>query len=108
MPFTHESTVDEPQLPGIPGSEPVRVLSHINTDPLFGYLQPGKRPVDLIIDFLTRLWEYTMDQITRDTGAVAAFDTAESWLTVPAAWVVKGCKNLLASTSKTHAILSSD
>jgi hypothetical protein len=34
-------------------------------------LQLGKKPIDLIIDFLTCLWEYAKDQITRDIGAVA-------------------------------------
>ncbi|RXW12910.1 hypothetical protein EST38_g12944 [Candolleomyces aberdarensis] len=47
-------------------------------------IRPGKRPIDLIIDFLTRLW----NQITRDNGAVAAaaLNTVYVWLTVPAAW----------------------
>ncbi|KAJ2932475.1 hypothetical protein H1R20_g4596, partial [Candolleomyces eurysporus] len=50
-----ESAVDALRSPGIP---------------------PGKRPIDLIIDFLTRLWEYTKDQITRDIGAVTALSSA--------------------------------
>jgi hypothetical protein len=33
--------------------------------------QPGKRAIDLIIDFLSCLWEYAKEQITRDIGAVA-------------------------------------
>lgn len=33
--------------------------------------QFGKRAMDLIIDFLSCLWEYAKDQITRDIGAVA-------------------------------------
>jgi hypothetical protein len=35
----------------------------------YGYLRPGKRPTDLIIDFLTCLWEYAKGQI-RDIGTV--------------------------------------
>lgn len=54
------------------------------------------------------LWEYAKDQITREIGAVADLsvytllfyrnyslrrcpDSAEVWLTVPAAWDAKGC-----------------
>ena len=33
--------------------------------------QYGKLPVDLIIDFLSCVWEYTKEQISKDTGAVA-------------------------------------
>ncbi|PPR00589.1 hypothetical protein CVT26_009864 [Gymnopilus dilepis] len=51
----------------------------------------GKRPVDLIIDFLGCLWEYAKDQITKEIGAVADLNTADVWLTVPAAWDARGC-----------------
>lgn len=72
--------------------------------------QAGKRPIDLIIDFLSCLWEYAKDQITKEIGAVADLsegifvrldrtaltdhdykDTADVWLTVPAAWDARGC-----------------
>ena len=33
--------------------------------------QPGKRAIDLIIDFLSCLWDYAKQQITREIGAVA-------------------------------------
>lgn len=33
--------------------------------------QPGKKPIDLIVDFLTHLWEYAKQQITREIGSVA-------------------------------------
>lgn len=33
--------------------------------------QPGKRAIDLIIDFLAHMWEYAKEQITREIGAVA-------------------------------------
>ena len=33
--------------------------------------QPGKKAMDLIIDFLSCLWEYAKEQITREIGAVA-------------------------------------
>lgn len=73
--------------------------------------QPGKKALDLIIDFLSCLWEYAKEQITREIGAVADLskchpipcfdyradacinflDSADVWLTVPAAWDAKGC-----------------
>lgn len=72
--------------------------------------QPGKTAVDLIVDFLSCLWEHAKDQITREIGAVADLsvwfdvivviianrqlytDSADVWLTVPAAWDGKGCE----------------
>ena len=39
-------------------------------------LQPGKRAIDLIRDFLSCLWEYAKDQITREIGAVADLSRA--------------------------------
>jgi len=47
--------------------------------------------LDLIIDFLSCLWEYAKEQITREIGAVADLNSADVWLTVPAAWDAKGC-----------------
>ncbi|KIJ47170.1 hypothetical protein M422DRAFT_164320 [Sphaerobolus stellatus SS14] len=46
---------------------------------------------DLIVDFLSCLWDYARQQITREIGAVADLDSADVWLTVPAAWDAKGC-----------------
>lgn len=58
---------------------------------------------------MSSLWEYAKDQITRDIGAVADLsasihthfllflieslisDSADVWLTVPAAWDARGC-----------------
>ncbi|KAF9074482.1 actin-like ATPase domain-containing protein [Rhodocollybia butyracea] len=61
-------------------------------DPRLPQLPPGKRAFDLIVDFLSCLWEYAKEQITREIGAVADLDTANIWLTVPAAWDAKGCE----------------
>lgn len=33
--------------------------------------QPGKTAMDLIVDYLSCLYEYAREQITRETGAVA-------------------------------------
>ncbi|KAG8704387.1 hypothetical protein FRC08_002254 [Ceratobasidium sp. 394] len=60
-------------------------------DPRLPGLPPGKRPIDAIIDFLSCLWDYAKQQITREIGAVADLDSADVWLTVPAAWDAKGC-----------------
>ena len=40
--------------------------------------QPGKRAIDLIIDFLSCLWDYAKQQITREIGAVADLGTRPS------------------------------
>ncbi|KAG1839323.1 actin-like ATPase domain-containing protein [Suillus subalutaceus] len=53
--------------------------------------KPGKTAMDLIIDFLSCLWEYAKEQITRDIGAVADLNSADVLVTCPAAWDAKGC-----------------
>ncbi|RXW13640.1 hypothetical protein EST38_g12214 [Candolleomyces aberdarensis] len=66
---------------------------------------PAKRPIDLTIDFLTRLW----NQITRDIGAAAAaaLNTAEVWLTVPAAWFeIFTCFNLKDPCDSTVGLIN--
>jgi hypothetical protein len=70
--------------------EPQALRDESAIDPRLPTLPPGKRAVDLIIDFLSCLWEYAKDQITRDIGAVADLNSADVWLTVPAAWDAKG------------------
>ncbi|KAG2006050.1 hypothetical protein CC2G_002398 [Coprinopsis cinerea AmutBmut pab1-1] len=72
--------------------EPHALRDESTVDPRLPDIPPGKRALDLIIDFLTCLWEYAKDQITRDLGSVADLNTAEVWLTVPAAWDAKGCE----------------
>jgi len=37
------------------------------------------------------MWEYAKEQITREIGAVSDLDSADVWLTVPAAWDARGC-----------------
>ncbi|KAJ7036189.1 hypothetical protein C8F04DRAFT_1394417 [Mycena alexandri] len=54
-------------------------------------LPPGKKPTDLITDFLHCLWEYVREQITRDNVAIADLNSADVWVTVPAAWDTQGC-----------------
>ncbi|KDR79932.1 hypothetical protein GALMADRAFT_153665 [Galerina marginata CBS 339.88] len=71
--------------------EPKALRDESPIDPRLPALPPGKRAMDLIIDFLSCLWEYTKDQITREIGVVADLNTADVWLTVPAAWDAKGC-----------------
>ncbi|KAF8970592.1 hypothetical protein BDZ97DRAFT_1790034 [Flammula alnicola] len=72
--------------------EPQALRDESSIDPRLPALPAGKRAIDLIIDFLSCLWEYAKEQITRDIGAVADLNTADVWLTVPAAWDAKGCE----------------
>ncbi|EIW56662.1 actin-like ATPase domain-containing protein [Trametes versicolor FP-101664 SS1] len=72
--------------------EPHALRDETNVDPRLPALPPGKRAIDLIIDFLSCLWDYAKQQITREIGAVADLDSADVWLTVPAAWDATGCQ----------------
>ncbi|RXW13188.1 hypothetical protein EST38_g12665 [Candolleomyces aberdarensis] len=69
-----------------------RLLSQERSRLIFGHIQPGKRPIDLIFDFPTCLSEYTRYQITRDIGAVVPLNKAKVQLTAPAAWVARTCE----------------
>ncbi|KAJ7145829.1 hypothetical protein C8R44DRAFT_972814 [Mycena epipterygia] len=60
-------------------------------DPRLPELPPGKTATDLITEFLSCLWEYAREQITRDIGAIADLNSADVWVTVPAAWDARGC-----------------
>ncbi|KDQ16894.1 hypothetical protein BOTBODRAFT_106352 [Botryobasidium botryosum FD-172 SS1] len=71
--------------------EPQALRDDRAIDPRLPKLPPGKRAIDLIIDFLSNLWEYAKEQITREIGIVADLESADVWLTVPAAWDAKGC-----------------
>ncbi|KZP30051.1 actin-like ATPase domain-containing protein [Athelia psychrophila] len=71
--------------------EPHALRDESAIDPRLPQLPPGKKALDLIIDFLSCLWEYAKEQITREIGAVADLNSADVWLTVPAAWDAKGC-----------------
>ncbi|TDL26993.1 actin-like ATPase domain-containing protein [Rickenella mellea] len=72
--------------------EPHALRDESAIDPRLPHLPPGKKAIDLIIDFLSCLWEYAKEQITREIGAVADLESADVWLTVPAAWDAKGCE----------------
>ncbi|KAH8114842.1 actin-like ATPase domain-containing protein [Phellopilus nigrolimitatus] len=69
-----------------------RALREGHVDPRLPSLPPGKKAIDLIVDFLSCMWEYAKEEITRAIGAVADLDSADVWLTVPAAWDAKGCE----------------
>jgi hypothetical protein len=71
--------------------EPQALRDQSAIDPRLPQIPPGKKALDLIIDFLMCLWEYAKEQITREIGAVADLNSADVWLTVPAAWDAKGC-----------------
>ncbi|KAI5120632.1 hypothetical protein M0805_009392 [Coniferiporia weirii] len=69
-----------------------RALREGHVDPRLPSLPPGKEAIDLIIDFLSCMWEYAKEEITRAIGAIADLDSADVWVTVPAAWDAKGCE----------------
>ncbi|KAF8904785.1 hypothetical protein CPB84DRAFT_1677131 [Gymnopilus junonius] len=72
--------------------EPHALRDQSAIDPRLPAIPQGKQPIDLIIDFLSCLWEYAKDQITKEIGAIADLNTADVWLTVPAAWDARGCE----------------
>ncbi|KAF9508050.1 hypothetical protein BS47DRAFT_1373741 [Hydnum rufescens UP504] len=72
--------------------EPMALRSGEAVDPRLPKLPPGKRAIDLIIDFLACMWDYAKEQITREIGVVADLNAADVWLTVPAAWDARGCQ----------------
>ncbi|KAF8333258.1 actin-like ATPase domain-containing protein [Cantharellus anzutake] len=63
-------------------------------DPRLPKLPSGKKAVDLIIDFLTCLWDYARERITQEIDVVADLNSADVWLTVPATWDTKGCRTM--------------
>ncbi|KAI0255423.1 actin-like ATPase domain-containing protein [Lactifluus subvellereus] len=71
--------------------EPHALRDQSTVDPRLPPLPPGKKAIHLIVDFLYCMWEYAKEQITREIGAVADLDSADVWLTVPAAWDARGC-----------------
>ncbi|KAG8997245.1 hypothetical protein FRB90_012533, partial [Tulasnella sp. 427] len=71
--------------------EPRALRDPTTIDPRLPSLPPGKTAMDLIVDYLSCLYEYAREQITRETGAVADLNAADVWLTVPAAWDAAGC-----------------
>ncbi|KAI0297007.1 hypothetical protein B0F90DRAFT_1742262 [Multifurca ochricompacta] len=72
--------------------EPHALRDQSAVDPRLPPLPPGKKPIHLIVDFLYCMWEYAKEQITREIGVVADLDSADVWLTVPAAWDARGCE----------------
>ncbi|KAG6830525.1 hypothetical protein H0H92_000197 [Tricholoma furcatifolium] len=72
--------------------EPHALRDQSTIDPRLPALPHGKMAIDLIVDFLSCLWEHAKDQITHEIGAVADLNSADVWLTVPAAWDGKGCE----------------
>lgn len=72
--------------------EPRALRDESAIDPRLPEIPLGKQALDLIVDFLACMWEYAKDQMTRDLGLVADLNTADVWLTVPAAWDAKGCE----------------
>lgn len=76
-------------------------------DPRLPALPPGKKAIDLIVDFLNCIWEYAKQQITREIGAVADLGAADVWLTVPAAWDAMGCQMMREAAIAAQLVQSS-
>ncbi|KAG8989997.1 hypothetical protein FRB93_003373 [Tulasnella sp. JGI-2019a] len=72
--------------------EPRVLRDPTKIDPRLPPLPPNKSANDLIVDYLSCLFEYAKEQITREIGAVADLNEADVWLTVPAAWDAVGCE----------------
>lgn len=72
--------------------EPQTLRDADAVDPRLPALPPGKTAYDLVVDYLSCIWSYAKEQITRDIGAVSDLNTSDVWLTVPAAWDAKGCE----------------
>ncbi|KAJ3995986.1 hypothetical protein F5050DRAFT_1762962 [Lentinula boryana] len=87
--------------------EPQALRDDSAIDPRLPQLPPGKRAFDLIADFLSCLWEYAKEQITREIGAVADLASADVWLTVPAAWDAKGCDFMRGAAIRAGLVRSS-
>ncbi|KAF5361454.1 hypothetical protein D9758_006262 [Tetrapyrgos nigripes] len=87
--------------------EPSALRDGTNVDPRLPQLPPGKQAKDLVVDFLNCLWEYAKEQITRDIGAVADLNSADVWLTVPAAWDAKGCEIMREAAIQAGLVQSS-
>ncbi|KAF9228091.1 actin-like ATPase domain-containing protein [Gyrodon lividus] len=71
--------------------EPRALRDESAVDPRLPQLPLGKTAMNLIVDFLTCLWEYAKEEITREIGAVADLNSADVLVTCPAAWDAKGC-----------------
>ncbi|KAH7882185.1 actin-like ATPase domain-containing protein [Phlebopus sp. FC_14] len=71
--------------------EPRALRDESAVDPRLPQLPPGKTAMNLIVDFLSCLWEYAKEEITREIGAVADLNSADVLVTCPAAWDAKGC-----------------
>ncbi|KAH7103744.1 hypothetical protein BKA62DRAFT_615790 [Auriculariales sp. MPI-PUGE-AT-0066] len=75
-------------------------------DPRLAPPPPGKTPQMLVIDYLSCLWEYSRTQITNEISSIADLDSAEIWLTVPAAWDAKGCSMMREAAIKAGLVAS--
>jgi hypothetical protein len=86
--------------------EPRALRDESAVDPRLPQLPPGKTAMNLIVDFLTCLWEYAKEEITREIGAVADLNTADVVVTCPAAWDAKGCDLMRAAAIEAGLVQS--
>ncbi|KAF8438549.1 actin-like ATPase domain-containing protein [Boletus edulis BED1] len=86
--------------------EPRALRDESAIDPRLPQLPPGKTAINLIVDFLTCLWEYAKEDITREIGAVADLNAADVVVTCPAAWDAKGCDLMRAAAIEAGLVQS--
>ncbi|KAM0747875.1 hypothetical protein T439DRAFT_366092 [Meredithblackwellia eburnea MCA 4105] len=67
----------------------------------------GKEPIDVIVDFLSVLWQYAKARITEEIGSVADLEAADVMLTVPAAWDAAGCDLMRTAAIRAGLVQSS-
>ncbi|KAG8215222.1 hypothetical protein J3R82DRAFT_8765 [Butyriboletus roseoflavus] len=86
--------------------EPRALRDESAIDPRLPQIPPGKTAMNLIVDFLTCLWEYAKEEITREIGAVADLNAADVVVTCPAAWDAKGCDLMRAAAIEAGLVQS--
>ncbi|KIJ61239.1 hypothetical protein HYDPIDRAFT_97047 [Hydnomerulius pinastri MD-312] len=86
--------------------EPRALRDESAVDPRLPQLPPGKTAMNLIVDFLSCLWEYAKEEITREIGAVADLNSADVLVTCPAAWDAKGCDLMRAAAIEAGLVQS--
>ncbi|KIM65535.1 hypothetical protein SCLCIDRAFT_1212271 [Scleroderma citrinum Foug A] len=86
--------------------EPRVLRDESAVDPRLPQLPPRKTAMNLIVDFLSCLWEYAKEEITREIGAVADLNTADVILTCPAAWDAKGSDMMRAAAIEAGLVQS--
>ncbi|KAM0753426.1 actin-like ATPase domain-containing protein [Meredithblackwellia eburnea MCA 4105] len=70
-------------------------------------LPPLKTPQEVIVDFLTELWQHASKVITEATGSVQELRKATVVMTVPSAWSAAGCQVMREAALDANIVVSS-